>query len=148
MINSVYKPINVKDFQADCLNFNGQAISGSVAASGVSNFDLTLTDDHLLTGGTLLVSGGIFGDKITLQVVDTGGIIPVPYRAAYPNYPILNQFVTNYGIVSDSQRQFSLDINYPAKIFAGLTLRYVYTATATVSTRLICLNYSLHKTLI
>jgi hypothetical protein len=134
MINSTYKPTKVSDFQSDCLNFNGQSSSGVAAENQIITSDLAMVDDHLLTGGNFLVKGGKFGDKIKLQVV-------------HPTAGVVGQYVTDYGVQSDNEFQFSLELTYPAKIAAGLKLRVSYTSTSEVGSRQFCINYSLHKIL-
>ena len=134
-VNTTYKPNHTLQFQADCLNFNGQSVFTTCVDSQTITADITMTDDHLLTGGNFLVKGGKFGDRVKLQVV-------------HPVAGVVNQFVTDFGVQSDSEFQFSLNLEYPAKIFAGLKLRVSYTSTSEVGTRNICLNYMLHKILI
>lgn len=132
--NTTYRPLKTEEFQSDQVNFNGQATFGSAIESQTTSADLTLTEDHLMTGGTFLVRGGKFGDKIKLQVI-------------HPIYGVVNQFITDYGVQSDNEFQFSLDLSYPAKLFAGLSLRVVYISTSEVGQRNYCINYLLHKVL-
>lgn len=133
-INTTYRPTKVSDFQSDCVNFNGQSSSGTAVESQVITVDITMTDDHLLTGGNFIVKGGKFGDRIKLQVV-------------HPVAGVVGQYVTDYGIQSDSEFQFALELTYPAKIQAGLKLRLSYTSSSEVGVRQFCINYSLHKVL-
>lgn len=132
--NTTYKPTKTEEFQSDQVNFNGMASFGSASESQTTSSDLTLMDDHLMTGGNFLVKNGKFGDKIKLQVV-------------HPTYGVVNQFVTDYGVQSDSEFQFSLDLSYPAKLATGLKLRVVYISTSEVGQRDYCINYLLHKIL-
>jgi len=134
MINSTFRPTHKSQFQSNNVNFNGQSCFGSCEATQTTNTDLTMTDDHFLTGGVLIIKNGKFGDKITLQVI-------------HPTLGVVNQFVTNFGVISDSEFQFKMVEDYPAKIFAGLSLRVVYIATLELGTRSFCLNYDLHKAL-
>jgi hypothetical protein len=135
MVSSSYKPLKVSDFQSDCVNFNGMSSSGSAIENQTIASDITMTDVHLLTGGNLLVKGGKFGDKIKLQVV-------------HPTAGVVGQYVTDYGVQSDNEFQFALELTYPAKIETGLKLRLTYVSTAEVGTRQFCINYSLHKIII
>lgn len=135
MINSTLKVTHISQFRSDLVNFNGQSAFGSCVASTLLPCDLTLTDDHFLTGGSFVVKNGKFGDKVTLQVV-------------HPTMGVLNQFVTNFGVQEDRQFQFEQIIEYPAKVFAGLILRVVYSATADIGTREFFINYALHKILL
>lgn len=134
MINSTYDPQKVIDFEKGKLNFAGKSCIGTSLASEITNIDITLTEDHLLTGGILIVKGGMMLDKISLQVV-------------HPTAGILNEFVTQYRVIQDSNRQFELMLPYPAKLFAGLILRCKYESSSEPSTRTIAINYLLHKVL-
>jgi hypothetical protein len=134
MINSTFKPTHKSQFNSSNVNFNGLSCFGSCAPSATATADLSLADDHFITGGIFIVKNGKFGDKVSLQVV-------------HPTLGVVNQFVTDYGIIGDSQLQFTMDEDYPAKIPAGLKLRILYVATSELLTREFCLNYTLHKVL-
>jgi hypothetical protein len=132
--NTSYNPVKISDFEKDKLLFNGQGSYGECSEGQTINIDLTLTDDHLITGGELIVKGGKFEDIVSFQVI---------YEET-----IIDQFITNYYIKEDVQSQFTKTIEYPAKLVAGLTLRCVYTATAEVGVRDICINYDLHMVIL
>lgn len=132
--NTNYKPSKTSDFEASKLNFAGMGVYGECTENTTAYLDLPITDDMLMTGGMLNVKGGDFHDTVSLQVV-------------HPTYGVVNQFVNNYRIIENTQRQFDITLNYPAKIYAGLILRISYTASSTVGTRDISLNYYLHKVL-
>ncbi len=133
--NTLYNPTNINDFDKSKLSFSGKALSFTCDASQTSCADLSLTDDYLITGGILLVKGGELNDLIYLQVV-------------HPTLGVVNEFVTGFRIIEDQILQFNLQLNYPAKIFAGLSIRCKYVASdAFESTRSIALNLILHKVL-
>lgn len=134
--NTTFKPIRSADLTADALNFAGHGTYGECVAENTEvHIDLQLADDVLLTGGVLLVKGGKFEDKISMQVV-------------HPTMGVLNEFVTDYRVVEDSQKQFDLSSAYPAKIYAGLILRIKYVSCAIPGVRDIAANYYLHKVLV
>ena len=135
MVNSTFKPNHRSQFQADWLKFDGKSAYAEAQSSEEKNSDLVLTDDVLLTGGYVCVQGGKFGDKICLQVV-------------HPQAGVLDQFVSDYYIKSDSESQFSIDLDYPAKLPAGLIVRAVYKSNNNEGLRRIAVNYFLHKVLI
>lgn len=133
--NTIYNPENRSMFSKQNLLFSGKTIAFSCLANSESNGDLTLTDDSLLTGGILLVKNGNFFDEVSLQIV-------------HPTLGVVNEFVTKYRIVEDEIRQFMLDLDYPAKIPAGLSIRVQYKASNNgQSTREIAINLFLHKVL-
>lgn len=132
MINSTYRPTHKAQFESDKVDFDGKSVAGSAIESQTFNLDLTFSDDYLLTGGTLLCKGACWGDKVNFQVV-------------HPAYGVVNQFVTEYRLKTDSEQQFNIDLEYPAKIAAGLTLRIVLMTTEEVGIRKVACNLYLHR---
>ena len=141
MINSTYNPQSVNDFEKSKLQLAVKGVHSSFTAGSITALDLKLTDDHLLTGGTILVKDGSIGDSISLQVVDVDNII------GYGANVVLSEFVTNWYVSTDSQKQIDLSINYPAKILAGLYIRLKYNSTG-ITAGSVSANYLLHKVLI
>jgi hypothetical protein len=136
---TTFNPVRTSDFDKTKLNFNAQGVSANIIASSVQNIDLTLADDCLMTGAWVVINGATQGDTLIFQVVDTTGF------TGYPAGTVLNQFITNWypNVNTDVQ----LDMVYPAKVIAGLTLRVVYTSIGTTNP-FIAINYKLHKVLI
>lgn len=136
---TTYRPIKTADFEATKLNFNAQGVATTITLGTTCNLDYTLTDDCLITGAWLLSSSGNLGDTANFQVVDTSG--------AFTGVPgtVLNQFITNWYCPATADVQF--DMVYAAKVYAGLTLRLVYTSTGT-SNVWVAVNYKLHKVLV
>lgn len=132
--NTVYNPEKTADFVKSKLNFNGQSIRGEVETSQTTEADYTLADDHLLTGGVLLVKEAKIGDKVSLQIV-------------HPTFGVVNEFVKEYGLAEDQQVQFSLNLEYPAKLATGLKIRCKYEASSDPAKRQFVLNLLLHKVL-
>lgn len=139
-MSTTYSPKNINDFVGAALNFNGVGILSNPEIQTTTNIDYTIPIDVLMTGAVLLVKNAAFGDHITFQVVDVDGIIA-------PANTVLNQFVTNWYLVEDVQKQFEFQVNYPAKIYQGLTLRLKYTSVGEVTPEL-AINYILHKVLV
>ena len=140
MINSTYNPVSVNDFEKTKLTLNIMGTLGTAAHGTTTNIDFKLTDDNLLTGAIFQCKDANWGDSVTIQVVDVDGIV-------YPAGSVLAQFVTNWYVVTDDQRQISMDVNYPAKIIAGLYLRVVYKSTGSTDVG-VAGNYMLHKVLV
>jgi len=137
-----FDPKTVADFDKTKVVFNGLGIAGTVPANTADYvIDLPMTDDNLLTGAKLIITNGCSDDKIKLQVVDTAGQIPVPYRVAFPKYPVLSEFINWYAADMDTQ------LTYPSKISSGLTLRALYTNTCATSVKA-RVNFHLHKVLL
>lgn len=139
--NTKYNPLHVSEFEKSKLTFNAQGVNTTVILGTAKSLDYTLTDDCLLTGVELIIDGATYGDTVNLQVVDSTG--------AFTGTPgtVLNQFVTNWNVSSTSDAQF--DMAYPAKIYAGLTLRLNYTSTgAGITFVYLAVNWKLHKVLV
>jgi hypothetical protein len=138
--NTKYNPLHVDEFEKTKLNFNAHGVNTTVVLGTTANLDYTLTDDCLITGAELIVNGGNYGDTLNLQVVDLSG--------AFTGTPgtVVNQFATNWNAPPQCDTQF--DTAYPAKIYAGLTLRLVYTSTGLgVTPVFLAVNWKLHKVL-
>jgi len=135
MLNSGYDPVNVNDFEKSKLSFSGQGIYFECSENAEASQDLVLADDYLLTGGTLIVKGGDLHDKVYLQVI-------------HPQAGLLSEFVSGFRVIGDQQKQFDLQLPYPAKIPGGLSLRCKFVAGATVGVRDIAVNFYLHKVLV
>jgi hypothetical protein len=136
---TTFNPVSVSDFDKTKLNFDAQGVQASVTAGSTQNIDYVLTDDCLMTGAWFLTNNSNYADSVAFQVIDTNG--------TYSGTPgtVLNQFITNWFLVPSVNTQF--DMVYPAKIYAGLTLRVVYTSTGT-SNPWVAVNYKLHKVLL
>jgi hypothetical protein len=133
-INTSFNPKTISEFTKDHLEFSGQALAFECLASATQTQDLMLSEDYLITGGSLIVEGGNIEDMIYLQVI-------------HPVAGVLKEFITGYRIASDVSKQIELELKYPAKIVAGLGLRCKYVAGTTVSTRKIAVNFYLHRVL-
>lgn len=148
MINSTYAPKRFEDLNADGCMLNEQGVQDTVTAGQTTFIDLTLTDDHLLTGLQISANGTSFGDTINLQVVDKGSMLQNLYGSAittmYPNYPVLRQFGTNIALCSDQQFKIEKEKMYPAKVIGGLTLRVIYHSIGSTNVN-VAVNYELHK---
>lgn len=138
--NTTYNPPNVDAFVKTALNYDAVGVSGTAAAGTSTNIDYAVTNDMLLTGAQVLTNTASFGDSITFQLVDINNVL------GYGANLVLNQFVTNWQLRTDSQEQINLHVNYPAKIATGLYLRLIYNSTGS-SNVAVAINYSLHKVL-
>jgi hypothetical protein len=130
--NTTYSPGKLSDFEASKLNYNGQSASANVPAGQSADIDITMTDDHLLTGGWLMISGGDPGNSCTFQVV-------------HPIAGVVNQFITSWKMPAECFTPIM--VPYPAKIYAGLTLRLVFVNSGATDC-IVAINYDLHKVLI
>jgi len=140
--NTTYRPARVNDFEYQKLNYNAKGVKANPALDTTTNLDLYFTDDHLITGFWIVGSNVTFGDKVALQVIDTDNVF------GFGADTVLNQFATNIYLPVGSFSQ-DFDVAYPAKIYAGLSLRLIYTSTATTGdTPSFAVNYKIHKILV
>lgn len=123
---TTYDPTNSNSLEKNRLNYNGQKMSATVPANSSQNIDITLADDHLLTGAKLTLTNPCDDDEIKFQVVSGSTVV--------------NQFIDWYAVNIDKELQ------YPAKLPAGITLRAVYKNTCDTSVK-VRINLFLHKIL-
>ena len=132
-INTVFNPKTLSEFTKDHLEFAGKSLYLEALESATTEQDLTASEDYLLTGGELLVQNGSIDDEVFLQVV-------------HPVIGVVKEFITGYRVAPDSVRQLSLQIDYPSKLLAGLSIRCKYVAASGV-TRKVAVNLFLHRIL-
>lgn len=137
-VNTTYSPGNTEAFDNKALVFNAKGISADATANATTNIDLKIDGDHLLTGAILLTNNSNFGDYISFQVVDIDNVM------GFGSNIVLKQFVTNWYMLSDQQKQIDCSINYPAKLIDGLYIRLVYTSTSADVSPKVSVNYMLH----
>lgn len=127
MLNSTYDVMNVDTLDKTKVNFNGMKMTLDVPANSTGNLDLTLADDHFITGAKLILSGRNIDDEIKFQILS--------------GTTIVNQFIDWFAI------DLEKELLYPAKIPGNLTIRVAYknTGSAVVKVRV---NLSLHKVLV
>lgn len=129
MQGSTYNPTNVADFEKSKLVFNGQKATAICDPGGVAHADLTVSDDYLLTGSSIVFVNALPKDNVKFQILSAD------------KSTILNQFIDWYA------KDFDKVLPYPAKIYAGLTIRIEYTSFGTQPVE-IYVNHDLHKVMI
>jgi hypothetical protein len=139
-VNTTFNPSNMLQVDKNKLNLHCLGVTGTATGGGTTHIDYKLTDDCLLAGGEFITKTSVFGDSITFQVVDVDGIVS-------PAGTVLNEFVTNFYLIEDQQKQFGFRAEYPAKIISGLYLRLIYNSTGLLNVK-VAMNYILHKVLI
>ena len=139
--NTVYKVSNRNDYSSVDLNLNYQGQIYNLYEGSPANCDFVLSDDCIIDGMKVSVIGGLYGDKISFQVIDKDNVL------GYGANLVLGQFVTNWYIDPSSTLQSDATAVYPAKVKAGLYLRIIYYPTAVSLVRVMIVNYKLHKIL-
>lgn len=142
MQGSKATPKNRKDYSSADLNVNLIGTKFESSLSGTTVHDIKINDDMIIDGAVIIVIGSALGDKITCQVVDKDNVM------GYGVNVILGQYVTDWYLNPSATFQLNYESEYPAKIYAGLYLRTVYSAIGTGSIAAnIIVNYKLHKIL-
>lgn len=142
-VGTKYNPSTTAAIQKEAVNFSGQKVSATIPFGTTQDIDYSITDDYLITGAQIVLTGNCDMDEIQIKVVDVAGVIPTAARANYPLYPILNQFIDWYA------QSLTKELTYPARLDGGmgLKLRATYKNTCASGSATVRLNYSLHKIL-
>lgn len=139
----------------DAFSYNGQYnvkatgfLGSADGKGGITNVDFAIgAEDRYLQGIRLLLKNHLWGDVVDLQIVDKDSLVPADQRAAFPTWPILNQFAFNWSVDSEKQDQGQQVFTYVARIPAGMYIRMIYNSSGTILTPdvQIKLNCLLHK---
>ena len=133
--NTTFDPQNLSAFEKTKLFKDAKGVAITATAGEDTTLDLTLDDDTLLSGGTVfLAKGAAPGDTVDFKVV-------------HPTAGVIAQFITDWFVNPDSTLQQVPESNYPAKVFAGLTLRVVYHSVGSTDVW-IAVNYNKEKILV
>lgn len=115
--------------------FNGQyevkatGFRGTAAAGVTTNLDFAVgAEDRHINGLHLMLVGHNEADTIGMSIVDVDGVIPEPYRVAYPLYPVLKVFGIAWNVDGSKSDQGRDTFNFVAKINTGLYIRLAYTS--------------------
>src|SRR6266853_5463920 len=126
MLNSTYAPINVIDFDSNKIKPLFKTIRFTASVNGTTNNDLAITDDCLLLGYRILVNGAVWGDGISVQIIDIDNILG--FGANF----VVASSVTDFPIDNNSQDQGHYVLQYPKKVPGLLYIRTIYNSTAGV----------------
>ena len=132
--NTTYDPQNINLFEKGKLNKAAEGFEFTVAAGTTQNLDIAIADDALVMTSCILIDGAVKGDYWTMQVI-------------HPIAGVVFQGVTGWRVDFTTLNQPLPKANFPAKIFAGLTLRIVYTSVG-VNPVWVCVNLDKDKVLL
>lgn len=125
--NTIYDVMNMSLIDKAKVNYNGVKRKEIVPPGETKNIDIIFSDDILLTGACFILTNSSSDDEIQIQIVHPNGIT------------VLNQFIDWYA------KDLDKDLPYPAKIPAGLIVRFVYKNTSEINSVTCRINYSTHK---
>lgn len=127
-----YSPSKISDFTANNVSLKATGIAGTAVAGQVTDIDYQMPNDRIIIGGHFIAKNHVFGDTVTLQVVDKDNIL------GYGANLVLREFATNWGLSDDTQFQHGLEqIGIPAKVLQNLYLRFKYTSTGNANVSLV-----------
>jgi hypothetical protein len=138
MINSGFSSvIRVRAFSdSEGMRFRGTSFIDTVAADSTKSIDYQITEERYINGGKLIVKNMGDDDKITFQVVDKDNVL------GFGAGVVLDEFIKDFYLPLNESLNVQLD--YPARIMAGLYLRLIYTNTNTTETATVKCNLYLH----
>jgi hypothetical protein len=135
---TAFNPNSISEFEKSKLNYAAKGVKAVVPLGTVYDLDMKVTDDVLITGAWVITVGSEFGDLASFQIVDVDGVYA-------PAGTVLNTFITDWNLVGDVN--INMDMQYPAKVYAGLYLRLKYTSVGAADVKLAA-NWKLHKVLV
>jgi len=129
--------VRIKAFSdSEGMRFRGTSFSDTVAADSTKSIDYKITEERYINGGKLIIKNMGDDDKITFQVVDKDNIFGLGANT------VLDEFIKDFYLPTNESLNVQLD--YPARINAGLYLRLIYTNTNTTEQATVKCNLYLH----
>lgn len=128
----------VADLDADKARYKLQGFHGTAATNSTSNIDWKLPEDRWVSGGIFLAQGTHWGDKIAVQVIDIDNVLGLGANV------VLDEYVTDFYLVSDSELQINLESPYIALVPANIYIRVRYTNTSLIDPVELALNLATH----
>lgn len=133
-----YAVRKVADLDADRARFKIQGFKGTAAVNTTTNIDWKLPEERWTSGGILLAQGPHWGDKISLSIVDKDNVL-----GAGANY-VLDTFVEDFYLISDSQFQIQIEAPYIALVPANVYVRIAYSNTSLLDPVECAMNLTTH----
>jgi hypothetical protein len=128
--------IRAKAFSdSEGFRFRGVSFVDTVDANSTKSIDFQVVAERYINGGKLIVKNIGEDDKITFQVVDKDNVL------GFGANVVLDEFIKDFYLPTSESLNVQLD--YPARIFAGLYLRLIYTNTSPNEATVKC-NLYLH----
>jgi hypothetical protein len=111
------------DMDADKVKFRGIGINFTATAGTTTNYDHKITEARLISGTCLMVKNQAWADSVKFQVVDVDNIL------GYGAGVVLDEFATNWCIITDTENQGNVILPYSAEVIANLYIRFIYNST-------------------
>ena len=126
------------DMDADRVKFRGVGLNFTATAGVTTSYDYKVTESRLISGTCLMVRNQAWADSVRFQVVDVDNIL------GYGAGVVLDEFATNWHIITDTENQGNVLLPYSAEIIANLYLRLIYNSTGAQNVDVKC-NLWAHK---
>jgi hypothetical protein len=108
---------------ADTVKFRGVGVAFTAAAGTSTVNNYLVSEARLIDGIQMIESGQVFGDHVSLSVVDVDNTL------GYGAGVVLDTFSSNWYLHADSQLQREVRLPYSAEVLAGLYIRLTYVST-------------------
>ncbi len=141
MTGSTFAPTIWRDIDNTKAQPNSMGFKGTCAANSTQSTDFLISDDSIVRGLEFLASGVLFGDKVSIYIVDKDGVY-------FPANTVLSNPVKDFNCVSDLQTQSNYESIVPQKILGGLYFRVTYTNTNLLTSVSFGVNLILLKVLV
>lgn len=128
----------VSELDADKAKFKLQGFKGTMSVNATTNLDWKFPEDRWVSGAILLAQGTHWGDKICLQIIDIDNAL------GYGANTVLDEYVTDFYLVTDTEFQVQIESSYVALIPANVYLRVKYTNTSVLDPVEVALNLISH----
>lgn len=128
----------VADLDADKARYKLQGFKGTATTNTTTNIDWALPEERWVSGAVLLAQGTHWGDKICLQIIDKDNVL------GYGANVVLDEYVTDFYLVTDAEFQVQIDCPYIALVPAGLYIRMKYTNVSVLDAVEIAMNLTTH----
>lgn len=122
MLNSTYNPQTWIETEASKVAPNTLGITGAAGHGTITTIDTLVSDDNFIRAIEFICKDQVFGDKITIQVID------IDNTKGYGANFVLATPVSNYNLSEDRQRQGGYEAVIPKKIPGGTYFRITYTS--------------------
>lgn len=128
----------LEQLDSDKADFRLQGISGTASANTTTNIDWKFPEERWINGGQLLCKGHIWGDTITVQLIDKDNVL------GYGANTVLNTFTENFAVSADVQQQILITLESIALVPANVYFRIKYTNTNLLTSVSVAFNLFSH----
>ena len=126
------------DMTADVVKFRGKGLAFTATAGTITAYDYKITEARLISGTRIMAKNQAWGDNVKFQVVDVDNIL------GYGAGLVLDEFATDWYLVTDQEDQGATILPYSAEVVANLYIRLIYNSVGATDVNVHC-NLFAHK---